>query len=124
MSLELVNVDSGLEYLKRVVAKGHSEAAYAYGMLLLSSGDQQGLKLLNSMNCLRLRHWNVRGYRDKSEMWINNTLTLEKCQERKQAIRLERRGWSLDDLEEIAGQDICLWYRELVYFCKSMNVIV
>ncbi|KAM0002907.1 hypothetical protein Hdeb2414_s0002g00054971 [Helianthus debilis subsp. tardiflorus] len=133
MSLELVNVEHGVEYLKRVDAKGHSEATYAYGMILLSSGDQQGLKLLNSMNSLRSRHWNVRGYTDKansilSQMLINDTLTLAKvntkCQERKHAIRFERMGSRLDDREEISGCDICLWYREHVYFCKSMNVIV
>ncbi|KAM0021633.1 putative F-box protein [Helianthus debilis subsp. tardiflorus] len=128
-----VNVESGLMYLKRAVAKGHLEATYVYGMILLSSGDQQGLKLLNSMNCSRSRRLNVRGCRDKidsilKQIWINNPVTLAKvntkCRERNHAIRFERRGWSLDDHEEIASCDVCLWYRELVYFCKSMNVIV
>ncbi|MFS7934190.1 putative F-box protein [Helianthus anomalus] len=96
-----VNVESGLLYLKRAVEKGHLEATYVYGMILFSSGDQQGLKLLNSMNCSRSRRWNARGCRDKidsifKQIWINNPVTLAKvntkCRERNHAIRFERRG--------------------------------
>ncbi|KAI3800338.1 hypothetical protein L1987_28428 [Smallanthus sonchifolius] len=74
---KLVDIESGLEYLKRAVEKGHPEATYVYGMILLSSGDQQGLNLLNFMNYSRSRNWNVQDCRDKissilSQMWINN----------------------------------------------------
>ncbi|MFS7934202.1 putative F-box protein [Helianthus anomalus] len=131
-----VNVNFGLEFLKRAVEKGHSEATYVYGMILLSGGDQSsqhGLNLLNSMNCSRSRNWNVRECRDKidtilSRMWINNRIALEKvntkCQKRDHVIRFEKRGWSLDEDIEISSCHTCLWYRELVYFCRIMNVIV
>ncbi|XP_076948746.1 putative F-box protein At1g67623 [Bidens hawaiensis] len=132
-----VNVKDGLELLKRAAEKGHSEATYAYGMILLSRGDdqssQQGLNLLNSMNNSKSRNWNVQDCRNKidsilSRMWINNSVTLEKvdtnCQEQDHVIRFKRRGWSLDKDEEIACCDTCLWYRELIYFCKAMKVIV
>ncbi|MFS8031341.1 putative F-box protein [Helianthus anomalus] len=131
-----VNVKFGLELLKMAVEKGHLEATYVYGMILLLGGDQssqKGLKLLNSMKYSRARHWNVRDCRDKvdtilSRMWINNRITLKKvntkCQERDHAIRFEKRGWSLDEDSEISNCHTCLWYRELVYFCRMMNVIV
>ncbi|KAI3741107.1 hypothetical protein L1987_58774 [Smallanthus sonchifolius] len=130
---KLVNVESGLEYLKRAVEKGHPEATYVYGMILLSSGDQQGLNLLNSMNYSRSRYGNVEDCRDKissvlSQMWINNPITLEKvntkCRERDHAVRFRRRSWSFDEDKEISSCDTCFWYRELINFCKIMNVIV
>ncbi|MFS7934176.1 putative F-box protein [Helianthus anomalus] len=95
--LTLVNVESRLLYLKRAVAKGHLEATYVYGMILLSSGVQQGLKLLNCMNCSRLKHWNVLGCRDNNDsifrqIWTYNPVTLAKvntkCREQNHAIRL------------------------------------
>ncbi|XP_076956587.1 F-box protein At2g35280-like [Bidens hawaiensis] len=130
------DIESGLEYLKRAVDKGHPEAIYVYGMILLSRGDQSsqcGLHLLNSMNFSRSYSWNVQDCRSKvrsilGQMWINNPVTLEKvntkCRKQDHIIRFERRGWSLDEDEEIASCDTCLWYRELIYFCKTMNVIV
>ncbi|XP_076916169.1 putative F-box protein At1g67623 [Bidens hawaiensis] len=132
----MVNVNCGLEFLKRASDKGHSEATYVYGMILLSSGDQSsqdGLNHLNCMNNSKSRHWNVQECRNKiasmlSQMWINNPVTLDKvntqCHKQDHAIRFERRGWSLDEDKEVASCEKCLWYRELVYFCKAMNFVV
>ncbi|KAL8235551.1 hypothetical protein R6Q59_016632 [Mikania micrantha] len=133
----LVNEESGLKYLKRAVEKRHLEATYVYGMTLLSSEDQlsqqQGLDILNSTNRSTSMHWNVKDSRDKiewvlSQMWINNPVTLQKvntkCHERDHAIRFRRRGWNLDDDKQLSSCDTCLWYRELISFCKMMNVIV
>ncbi|XP_076892051.1 putative F-box protein At1g67623 [Bidens hawaiensis] len=131
----LVNVNCGLEFLKKASEKGHSEATYVYGMILLSSGDQssqEGLNLLNCMNNSKSTHWNVQDCRNKidsilSQMWINNRVTLDKvntqCHKQDHAIRFKRRSWSLDEDKEIASCKKCLWYRELVYFCKAMNVV-
>ncbi|XP_076942113.1 F-box protein At2g35280-like [Bidens hawaiensis] len=100
---KLVNVESGLEHLKRAVEKEHPEATYVYGMILLSRGDdqsdQQGLSRLNSMNNSRSRCWNVGESRNKvgsilNHIWINNQLTLEsvntKCRKRDHATRIQR----------------------------------
>ncbi|KAK9056341.1 hypothetical protein SSX86_027431 [Deinandra increscens subsp. villosa] len=132
----LVDIESGLKYLKIAAEKGHPEATYVYGMILLSGGDkssQEGLNVLNSLRYSRSSYWNVQDSRDKvysilSHMWIYNLITLEKvktsCQKRDHVIRFERRGWSLDEDKEISSCDTCLWYRELVYFYKVMNVNV
>ncbi|KAK9056348.1 hypothetical protein SSX86_027438 [Deinandra increscens subsp. villosa] len=132
----VVDIESGLKYLKAAVEKGHPEATYVYGMILLSGGDkssQEGLNVLNSLRYSRSSSWNVQDSRDKvysilSHMWIYNLITLEKvktsCQKRDHVIRFERRGWSLDEDKEISSCDRCLWYRELVCFYKVMNVNV
>ncbi|XP_076948849.1 F-box protein At2g35280-like [Bidens hawaiensis] len=129
------DVESGLEYLKRAVEKGHTEAIYAYGMILLSRGDdqsdQQGLNLLNSVNHSRSRCWNVKETRKKVESIYdqirgNDPVTPEKvytkCQKQDHVRRFETIGWSFERDEEITSCDVCRWYRELVY-CRAMNII-
>ncbi|KAK1420061.1 hypothetical protein QVD17_21369 [Tagetes erecta] len=133
----LGNVESGVEYLKSAMEKGHSEATYVYGMILLSRAtddeSSEGLNLLNSMNFSKSRCWNLQECRHKvkltlAQIWINNPVNLQqlntKCREGDHAIRFAKRGWSLDEDKEISSCDTCLWYRELIFFCKIMNVIV
>lgn len=129
----LAEVESGLEYFKIGVEKKHSEATYVYGMLLLAQGDHHGLNVLNSMKCSKQQNWNVEECRNKiksilRELWINNPINLEKvitkCNKQDHAIRFRRRDWRFDEDEELASCETCSWYRELVYFCKMMNLIV
>ncbi|KAK9058392.1 hypothetical protein SSX86_023234 [Deinandra increscens subsp. villosa] len=132
------NIESGLEYLRIAAEKRHLDAIYVYGMILLSSRDQllsqQGLNILKyTMVHTSSRLWNVQDSRDKvrsilRQIWINNPIMIDevktKCQEPDHDIRLRRRGWSLDEDEEISSCATCLWYRELIYFCEMMNVMV
>ncbi|KAI7993357.1 putative F-box protein [Camellia lanceoleosa] len=77
-----MRMESGLEHLKRAAEKGHVEASYVYGMILLSRGGQstkQGLKLLNAMNntCSNSKSLRIQECRERTKaiihtMWINN----------------------------------------------------
>ncbi|XP_071713549.1 putative F-box protein At1g67623 [Rutidosis leptorrhynchoides] len=115
------NVESGLELLKSAVAKGHFEATYVYGMILLARGNQsnqQGLNLLNSMKS-STRGWKVQDSRAKIEsivnqiMRIKNPVSLHKvnteCEERDHASHFRRPGWSLDENETMHVFDSVLY---------------
>nr|XP_043630305.1 F-box protein At2g35280-like [Erigeron canadensis] len=134
---KLGKVESGLEYLKRAVRKGHSVATYVYGMILLSRGDevscQEGLNVLNHMKYSSHGNWNVKRCRDEikcilDRMWIKNWFALEnvdtRCQEQGHVSQFCCRGWNFDDNVKVSSCDTCMWYRELVNFCKIRNVMV
>lgn len=128
----LARIETGLEYLKRASEKGHVEATYVYGMILLSRGgqsSQQGLNILNSMKVSRSKNLKIRDCRAKikaiiREMWINNSISLNevrcKCQERNVCF-VKRK---FDDEEDIVGCDACGWHREVISFCKMVDGIV
>lgn len=62
--------ESGRVYLKKAVEKGHAEAKYVYGIILIRSGGEQreqGLRLLSSLNltscsetCLRIVNFRLK----------------------------------------------------------------
>ncbi|KAJ9554406.1 hypothetical protein OSB04_018451 [Centaurea solstitialis] len=132
----LARIETGLEYLKRASEKGHVEATYVYGMILLSRGgqsSQQGLNILNSMKASRSKNLKIRDCRAKikaiiREMWINNSISLNEvrctCQERnnnKKVCFLKRK---FDEEEDIIGCESCGWHREVISFCKMVDGIV
>lgn len=131
----LARIETGLEYLKRASEKGHVEATYVYGMILLSRGgqsSQQGLNILNSMKVSRSKNLKIRDCRAKikaiiREMWINNSISLNevrcKCQERNNNnVCFVKRKF--DEEEDVIGCDACGWHREVISFCKMVDGIV
>ncbi|KAI3817481.1 hypothetical protein L1987_11273 [Smallanthus sonchifolius] len=129
----LARIETGLEYLKRASEKGHAEATYVYGMILLSRGgqsSQQGLNILNSMKVTRSKYLKLRECRAKikailREMWINNSISLNevkcKCQERNMLCVRKRK---FEEEEEVICCDACGWYLEVISFCKIVDGVV
>lgn len=127
----LARIETGLEYLRRATEKGHVEATYVYGMILLSRGgqsSQQGLTILNSMKVSRSNYLKIRECRAKikaiiREMWINNSISLNeigcKCEDRNVSIRKRK----FDDEDDVIGCDACGWHREVISFCKIVDGI-
>ncbi|XP_022728751.1 putative F-box protein At1g67623 [Durio zibethinus] len=72
--------DSGLRYLKKAVEKGHVEAIYSYGIILIClEGElrKQGLQVLSSLNlsASSKRRFKIASCRSKTEkllsrMWV------------------------------------------------------
>lgn len=120
--------------MKRATEKGHVEAAYVYGMILLSRGgqsSQQGLIILNSMKVSRSNYLKIRECRAKikaviREMWINNSISLNevgcKCQEKNICIR--KRNFDDEEDVDVIGCDACGWYWEVISFCKIVDGVV
>ena len=110
--------------------KGHPEATYVYGMIMLARGGesgQQALSLLNSIysrlgdskicECREIFN-SVLGF-----LWVHNKISVEevnfKCQKRKHVNNVRRMN--VDEDKEILKCDLCIWSRELNAFCKISN---
>ncbi|PWA82886.1 tetratricopeptide-like helical domain-containing protein [Artemisia annua] len=127
------NVKSGLEFFKRASEKKHLEATYVYGLLLLSRGGEsskQGLELLNGLKSSRPGNWNVRESRDKVGSILSNMLlkmgshqkVYTKCRDQNHDYEFRKRAWDFDTSEVLSSCDTCMWYRELVFFCKARHL--
>nr|XP_043608534.1 putative F-box protein At1g67623 [Erigeron canadensis] len=131
----LARIETGLEYLKKASEKGHVEATYVYGMILLSRGgqsSQQGLNILNSMKISRSKYLKIRECRAKikaviREMWINNSISLNEvgcnCEERNK-IYIKKRKFDEEEDIDVLSCDACGWYREVISFCKIVDGVV
>ncbi|CAK9137380.1 unnamed protein product [Ilex paraguariensis] len=124
-------MESGLEYLKRAADKGHIEASYVYGIILLCTGGestQQGLKLLNAVNSksksLRIQECRVRTKAIIRTMWINNYLVRQTntCCHEQPCIRMERT-WDCNEDNDVLLCDACRWDQEVIAFCKMLRGI-
>lgn len=130
----------GLEYLKKATEKGHIEATYVYGIILLSKGgqsSQEGLKLLNSvMNNPRLESRKIRDCRARINdiirtMWIDHSIVRRQvnpactCHEREKTSFARKVGgsWNYTEEDEVISCDTCRWNREVVSFCKMLRGI-
>lgn len=138
-------MDLGLEYLKRATDKGHVEASYAYGVILVSRGGesaQNGLKVLNSLKSTtssssssKSRSSRIRECRRRTEevirtMWINNyvvrQLNARVCCHQKSkgtCTKINGRSWTYydDEEDEVMSCDACRWDQEVVSFCKMLR---
>lgn len=130
----LARIETGLEYLKKASEKGHVEATYVYGMILLSKGgqsSQQGLNILNSMKISRSKYLKIRECRAKikaviREMWINNSISLNevgcKCEEK--TVYIRKRKFDEEEDVDVLCCDACGWYREVISFSKIVGGVV
>ncbi|XP_054777345.1 putative F-box protein At1g67623 [Prosopis cineraria] len=142
-----VKTDSGLERLKEASQKGHTEARYVWGMILLCSEEEderkQGVELLRYLGKLRC----VKTCRKKVKeflgmMWIINRTLFgnnnnnnngrdyhhqrllcgsKMCRGLQEIARLER-GWPRvigeEDEDEDISCELCKWDYELRQFYK------
>ena len=111
----LGRIKSGLEYLKRAADKGHLEATYVYGIILLcSEGElkQEGLRILSS-----LKKSNSGGLKEcrkrtktvmQSGFWVRNFIVRQQvmcCREKPCQVLKRNSGWEQVDIELDADDD-------------------
>ncbi|XP_057969606.1 putative F-box protein At1g67623 [Malania oleifera] len=107
-----MGVDSGLEYLKRAAEKGHVEASYVYGIILLCTGgqpNQRSLELLSGitkslMVKSRKSRTNIRECRRRIQaiiwsIWIKNYIIPPQMPRVDHAKTCMRKGKAWQDCE-------------------------
>ncbi|KAG5521914.1 hypothetical protein RHGRI_034214 [Rhododendron griersonianum] len=130
-----MRMESGFEKLRRASEKGHSEASYVYGIILVCKGGQssvEGLKLLNAMKSgttsQSTRFAIFQECRKRIEavirsMWINNHLEGRQsrscCHEN--TSRLKETWDGRREVEDDASCEACKWDREVSLFCDMLH---
>ncbi|XP_054821363.1 F-box protein At2g35280-like [Prosopis cineraria] len=131
-----LNLKSGLESLRLASQKGHKDAKYVYGMILICSDDEeqrkQGLQLLRFLRmskCIRRSRNRVKKF--IWSMWVRNRVVRDRrplCHFHKfdnsRRLHSISRGWP--PFEEDDGIDIsceyCIGDYELGLFCDLLRV--
>ena len=115
----LARKESGLEYLKRAAEKGHLEAIYVYGIVLLCSEGQlkqEGLKIVSCLKSSKSRGLTECRKRIKTliwGMWIKNSIVRQQalCSNPKKPCQVLKKikGWesSEGELDEDDETDLC-----------------
>ncbi|KAF5736984.1 F-box family protein [Tripterygium wilfordii] len=128
--------ESGLENLKKAVAKGHKEATYVYGIILLCEGGEskeKGMELLCSMkNEKSLKGSSLAARRERIKaalyrLWKINTKLVPKeelgchrltCLDARAA---KGYGWPLmGDEEDRMACNLCRWEYQVRQFCNIL----
>ncbi|XP_057418897.1 putative F-box protein At1g67623 [Lotus japonicus] len=129
------NINHGLEFLKVATQKGHKEAKYVYGMILLCSKDddlrKQGLehmRFLRKSKCVISCRKKVQRF--LRSMWTNNSMvehnlsTLCNCKSTCNGWRVKRGRWFLldddDDDYDTSLCEYCRWDHEIKYFYNRL----
>ncbi|KAL7197037.1 hypothetical protein ACSBR1_036950 [Camellia fascicularis] len=129
-----MRMESGLEHLKRASEKGHVEASYVYGMILLSRGGQstkQGLKLLNAMNntCSNSKSLRIQECRERIKaiihtMWINNHMVSQQtnfcCHGKTRSTKVRETWRGREEEDDNTSCEACKWDREVNLFCNML----
>ncbi|XP_058780248.1 putative F-box protein At1g67623 [Vicia villosa] len=125
----------GLERLKTAAQKGHKEAIYIYGMIMLCSKDyesrKEGLKHMRSLRmskCIMITRKKVQYL--TSSLWRNNGLLARNqtplCDSKDtcKGWRVKKGRWLLfdDEDDDIESCEACRWDHELEFFYKLFNV--
>ena len=125
----------GVEILKEASEKGHKEAKYVYGMILLGSKDddlrKQGLehvRLLRKSKCVVSCRNKVKGLLDS--MWKNNVLLelnrIPLCHFKStcKGCKIKTGRWVLvdDEDDDLSLCEYCRWDQELEFFHHLFNV--
>ncbi|XVF04771.1 hypothetical protein REPUB_Repub05bG0113900 [Reevesia pubescens] len=135
-----------LRYLKKAVEKGHVEAIYAYGIILICLGGElrkQGLQVVSSLNltsCSK-KKFKIASCRTKtqkllSSMWIrvslagpkesysiNDTKVVGSNCYHDITPRPGSQGWEASNnlVDNLPCCDSCFWDREATLFCSMLN---
>ncbi|KAI5349524.1 PREDICTED: F-box [Prunus dulcis] len=136
-------VQQGIMCLKKAASKGHVEATYVYGAILVCFGGeskQEGLKLLYSLNHYKPKGFSVRECREKVKglvwnMWADRKVvgkivqarhetaiakTCSDCGNRQEIFTVER-GWDPLDHENFSSCNTCRWHQEVNIFRDILN---
>jgi hypothetical protein len=126
----------GLERLKIAAQRGHKEAMYVYGMLLLCSENHESRKQgIEHMHSLRMSK-SIMSSRKKVQyltnfLWKNNGMMLMRnltpiCKSKStcKGWRVKKGRWLLldDDDDDISLCEDCRWDHELEFFYQLFNI--
>ncbi|KAJ6757033.1 hypothetical protein OIU74_026315 [Salix koriyanagi] len=125
--------ESGFQHLKNAAIKGHAEAKYICGIILVCHGGQskqEGIELLSSLKNCRSRHRSVKECRNRikgilQSMWIDKSEAGNGPEEPKNhgrtcnCSKFTNRGWIEE--EEYTTCDYCVWDHEATLFCKILR---
>jgi hypothetical protein len=125
--------ESGFQHLKNAARKGHVEAIYTCGVILVCRGGQfkqEGIELLSSLKHYKSRHRSIKECRDKikeilQSMWIDRReagIGPEEPESHGRTCncsKFNKRGWI--DEEEYTTCDYCVWDHEATLFCKILR---
>jgi len=141
----LKNQRLGLEFLEKASEKGHVEASYIYGLILICSGGQlkqQGLQLLSSLIIDKLGGLRIKECRRRvkdyiQSLWINNNIVRdeepyshrETCSNygrTPNSLTAKRAGWlSGNYIEDEDDKFMCCAYcqcdHEVDLFCNMLQ---
>jgi hypothetical protein len=139
------NQRPGLEFLEKASEKGHVEASYIYGLILICSGGQlkqQGLQLLSSLIIDKLGGLRIKECRRRvkdyiQSLWINNNIVRdeepyshrETCSNygrTPNSLTAKRAGWlSGNYIEDEDDKFMCCAYcqcdHEVDLFCNMLQ---
>ncbi|KAL5068562.1 hypothetical protein RYX36_019449 [Vicia faba] len=125
----------GFERLKTAAQKGHKEAIYIYGMILLCSKNyesrKEGLKHMRSLRrskCIMITRKKVEYL--TGSLWKNNDLLARNetplCDSKDtcKGWRVKKNKWLLlnDEDDDIESCEACRWDHELEFFYKLFNI--
>ncbi|GMI92093.1 hypothetical protein HRI_002878600 [Hibiscus trionum] len=122
--------ESGLRCLKKVAEKGHTEAVYAYGIILICFGGdlrEQGLRIAKTLDLSSFNRINLRDVRVKIKeilhiMWKTKNIKLAaperidcRCDKNCPRTSGEQRWEPSHNF--CTCYDSCFWYHEATLFC-------
>ncbi|CAJ2634949.1 F-box protein [Trifolium pratense] len=125
----------GLERLQIAAQRGHKEAMYVYGMLLLSSENhesrKQGIEHMRSLRmskCImssrkKVQHLTKFLWKNNG-MLVRNQIPLCKFKETCKGWRVKKGRWLLldDEDDDIQLCEDCRWDHELEFFYQLFNI--
>lgn len=133
-----LKLKSGLDCLRKASQKGHKDAKYVYGMILICSEEEelrkQGLELLRSLTmskCIKRCRKRVKSF--IWSMWVRNRVDRNRrplCHshtyDNRRLLQSFSRGWPSLNEDEDDGVDIsceyCVGDNELSFFCNLFGV--
>lgn len=141
--------ESGRVYLKKAVEKGHAEAKYVYGIILIRSGGEQreqGLRLLSSLNltscsetCLRIVNFRLKieeilrlmkwffPYLAEPKKYLNNNVKpfCCHCDDHNIMQPILNLAWEAHNPfyhNLHCCLESCFWNREATLFCNMLGI--
>ena len=143
-------IKSGQRYLKKAVEKGHVEAIYTYGIILICLGGEprkQGLQVVSSLNLTSSskKSFRIVSCRSKTEkflscMWVYVSLAEPKeysfnnskvvgcnCEhditQRRNRLSSKSQAWEASNnlFDNLPYCDSCFWDREAALFCNMLR---
>ncbi|XP_065874650.1 putative F-box protein At1g67623 [Euphorbia lathyris] len=130
--------DSGLEYLRKASDKGHLEAKYVYGIILVCYGGkfrEQGLKLVGDLKYELVDECRENVRKVVQPIWKRNfiveageenELRLRRrncgCKERSPRMKKKSMGWrDVEEFDDGVSCNGCLWDTEATRFCGMLR---
>ncbi|GAB4829321.1 hypothetical protein Ancab_018991 [Ancistrocladus abbreviatus] len=136
-----MKAETGLQLLKRAAQKGHAEASYVCGIILLCTEGKSSREGLNHLNFIKRasksKMLKIQVLREKvkgiiRQMWIHSSIDAGArdggrrpcaCGRTHAHCSGARRGWPLDEDEydeDVMSCEVCSWDREVTLFCNML----